>query len=588
MQTIGGYVLEQKLGQGGMGSVWRATNPRFPGQTFAVKVIVGDGGKPRPSAVERFKREMHALVVATEHPNVVRVFGGHFDGDTPYIVMELVNGTSLHGLAKGRGLDPERAARVVREIADAIEHAHGQGVIHRDLKPDNVLVEPGGRPRVCDFGLARIADEERLTRSGTVLGTPAYAAPEQLDGRAHLATARADVYALGAVLYFTLVGEAPFTGAGGEITRKVLLEPARPPSRASSGEHRIPPELDAICLKCLRKDENDRYPSARALKEELDRFLAGEEVEARAPSAFEHYLHLLRRRKRLALAVLLGLVIAAAAGALAARKIGGSAYDADIARLEAQCLAPGKGSEEIDLLLPRFEPYPELHARIERRRDELRALERWAAIERTPAPARSPGELAALVRTFASLKGSLLEHDRVFAIGDALLERRTLQLASGQAEDEVLLRATSELAGAASDKLAGTALLAYGTLAKGGLPTRPLGPGDPTRDHLKELVESVAPALEAARALPGRHGARAAWLLVDLLVLAGNRAAARFPARTRRSTRSQAARAPCRPGRARAASRAGATDSTSSFRWSRVGSPGPSGRVGKPPLASVP
>src|SRR5205823_3903013 len=150
----GGYELGAKIGEGGMGAVFRARHPRFPGVEFAVKLLRGDGTPANAAAIGRFERETQALARTVAHPNIVRLLGAGLDRGRPYYVMELAPGRSLADLVESEGaLEPARAARIVREIGAAIAHAHANGVLHRDLKPENVIVD-GEKVRVCDFGLA--------------------------------------------------------------------------------------------------------------------------------------------------------------------------------------------------------------------------------------------------------------------------------------------------------------------------------------------------------------------------------------------------------------------------------------------------
>src|SRR4051794_27586381 len=159
---IGGYVLEEKLGEGGMGAVFRARHPSFPGVAFAVKVLAV-GSTVDATRWARFEREMQLLAALRPHPNLVKIHGGKLEGSRPYYVMELVDGPSLSDLVRRGPLEPRRAVKIIRDVADAVAHIHAQGIIHRDLKPANILLGAGDCPRVCDFGLARTADSNRLT-----------------------------------------------------------------------------------------------------------------------------------------------------------------------------------------------------------------------------------------------------------------------------------------------------------------------------------------------------------------------------------------------------------------------------------------
>jgi len=271
-ETLGGYVLGAMLGRGGMGAVYRATHPRFPGQEFALKVLL-KGDAAGSTAEERFHREMLALARVTAHPGIVRLLASGVDANRPYYVMELVAGESLAARVEREGpLDPRRAAEVVRDVASAVRHAHSCGVLHRDLKPENILLGTDGVTRVCDFGVARILGESRLTRTGAFLGTPAFASPELLEGKAHHVTARSDVWSLGAVLWFALVGSPPFDGATIFALIDQTREGARPPSHVRQG---LPAALDTICERSMAPERAHRYPTMALLEKDLERFLDG-------------------------------------------------------------------------------------------------------------------------------------------------------------------------------------------------------------------------------------------------------------------------------------------------------------------------
>ncbi len=527
-----------------MGSVWRASHPRFPGQRFALKMIRADAN-PDAAALERFRREIQALAAVTDHPGIVRILGSNAEGQTPFVVMELVQGTPLRNLAAGEGLEAPRAARILRDVADGIHHVHEQGVIHRDLKPENVLVEEGDRPRVCDFGLAKIADSQRLTVSGTFIGTTEYSAPEQLDGRGHRATPRADVYSLGGLLFFALTGAPPFAGSGAELTRKVLLQRAPAPSSHATG---VPRELDAVCLKALEKEPIDRYPTAAAFRDDLARFLAGEPVLAHVPTRAERLRRWVLRRKAVAGTIALGVAVVLAAsvalGQGLKRKLARDAYyEKEIAPRYAACLLPGARPEAIQLALDELgEEYPEKTSVLKRRlREELLAAA-LRDFEARGAGALGADELVKAAEEARSLGAVDFVGERPgFALGDGLLDRCDVALVRASAGDERearLLReeTTALIAAAEGGSLPARALRAYASLARESLPRRPLGAGRISprpgltaaegKTELAKVVGSVRADLEAARAIPGAPGARAAWLLVDLLLIAGDRPSA--------------------------------------------------------------
>jgi serine/threonine protein kinase len=243
----------------------------------ALKVILA-GAHAGTEQRDRFRREAEAAA-RLSHPNIVQVYEvGEHDG-RPYCALEYVEGGSLARRLAAGALPPDGAARLVEVLARAVQHAHERNIVHRDLKPANILLADEGVPKVTDFGLARLLDEDSgHTLTGDILGTPCYMAPEQAAGRTREAGPAADVYALGAVLYETLTGRPPFQGATlRETLDQVLSQDATPPSVYRPD---LPGDLEAVCLKCLEKEQDRRYPSARALAEDLCRFLAGEAVSA--------------------------------------------------------------------------------------------------------------------------------------------------------------------------------------------------------------------------------------------------------------------------------------------------------------------
>ncbi len=280
MPSVGPFEILEEIGRGGMGVVYRARDPSIA-RDVAVKLIRAATIGGDSSA--RLAREAQA-VARLRHPGIVTVHAvGRTEDGHPWFAMELVDGRSLGDLVRDGALEAATAVEIVRDVALALDHAHVAGVIHRDLKPDNVLIEAvSGRARLTDFGLAHDESaKEQLTRTGELLGTPAYMAPEQADGNGARGPV-VDVYGLGAILYHALVGRAPFAGSGPmEILRKVLFDRPTPPRELDST---IPPDLERVALRCLEKDPAHRYPSARAVADALDRILADGRLES-SPSA---------------------------------------------------------------------------------------------------------------------------------------------------------------------------------------------------------------------------------------------------------------------------------------------------------------
>jgi tRNA A-37 threonylcarbamoyl transferase component Bud32/tetratricopeptide (TPR) repeat protein len=272
------YELLDVLGEGAMSVVHRARDKQL-GRTVAVKVL-RESMFGHSLVRERFARESQALA-RLDHPGVVKVFDAGTDGDKAYLVMELVAGEPLSKVLESKRLDRAALLRLLEKVARGVQHAHEKGVIHRDLKPDNILVT-GNEPKVADFGLAHLAESSTtLTRSGSVLGTPMYMAPEQVEGGKEI-TARTDVHALGVLLYEILAGRLPHMATTiPEVYAKIAHDEPLPPRKLDPS---IPWELEAVTLKALEKDPARRYATAEAFAEELRRHLAGEPVQARPVS----------------------------------------------------------------------------------------------------------------------------------------------------------------------------------------------------------------------------------------------------------------------------------------------------------------
>jgi serine/threonine-protein kinase len=274
--AVPGYEVLGVLGRGGMGVVYKARQIAL-NRVVALKMILA-GRHAAPTEVARFHRE--ALAIARlQHPNVVQIFEvGECDG-LPFFALEYCPGGSLTKKTAGHPLPKWEAAELVETLAGAIHTAHRCGIIHRDLKPSNVLLTEDGTVKVTDFGLAKeLGAANGPTVSGTLLGTPAYMAPEQASGRAGEVGPPADVYALGAILYELLTGRPPFVAETPLETLALVVDQV--PERPRRFNPSVDRPLEAVCLKCLEKDPADRYPSAGALAEELAAYRRGEPVLA--------------------------------------------------------------------------------------------------------------------------------------------------------------------------------------------------------------------------------------------------------------------------------------------------------------------
>lgn len=315
LPRLRGYEVLEILGRGGMGIVYKARHIQLK-RLVALKMLLhGDFASQHQLA--RFLVEGEALA-RLRHPHIVQVFeAGEQDG-RPFLALEYVDGGTLRDRLQQQCFTPAEAAELTEQLARAIHHAHLQGIVHRDLKPANVLLEsmvrgPAsdatavhhgprtldyGLPKITDFGLARYTEgASGLSLAGQVMGTPAYMAPEQARGEANAGPA-VDIYALGIVLYELLAGRVPFSGDSGvDIIKKVCDEEPLPPSRLNSA---IPSDLETICLKCLHKDSEQRYDSALALAEDLQRWRNGEPITARPVGRVEYALKWMRRKPALA------------------------------------------------------------------------------------------------------------------------------------------------------------------------------------------------------------------------------------------------------------------------------------------------
>jgi WD40 repeat protein len=314
---VPGYEMLGKLGQGGMGAVYKAHHMRL-NRVVALKVV-RDSPHARPEDLVRFRREAE-MIARLQHANIVQIYDVGEYADGTYLALEYVDGPGLDRQVSGTPQPPRLTAQLVEALARAVHYAHGQGVIHRDLKPANVLLTSGGAPKITDFGLARhVALETGLTTAGAIMGTPSYMAPEQADGRLKDIGPHTDTYALGAILYECLTGRPPFRGATVlDTLAQVQEQDPVPPHRLLGSDSRTcPADLETICLKCLEKDPQRRYPSAADLADDLGRFLADRPIRARRASAMERLWRWGRRHPGWATAALLLLLLAAGATAAA-------------------------------------------------------------------------------------------------------------------------------------------------------------------------------------------------------------------------------------------------------------------------------
>jgi tetratricopeptide (TPR) repeat protein len=358
---IGRYELGEVIGRGAFGVVHRAWDTTL-NRAVALK-------RPRagvleaPGAVERFVREAQSAA-ALRHPHIVPVFDSGQSGGEPYLVSALVEGRDLAGELADRRPGYRKAAEWVAALAEALEHAHRSGVIHRDVKPSNVLIDRNSQVYLTDFGLAKsLGANATLTIDGRVIGTPAYMAPEQAQGEKTVVDARADVYGLGVIFYELLSGCRPFVGSDQMVLVRIQLEDPRPPRGLDAA---IPPDLETVCLKAMAKEPGRRYSSAADFAADLRRHLRGEPVLARPVGRFGSLWRKCRRRPLLS-GMAASLVLAVVAGTAG---VTWQWRRAEFQRRRA-VEALQHGSQALAALVPLFDPAVDAPARARREREVL-------------------------------------------------------------------------------------------------------------------------------------------------------------------------------------------------------------------------
>jgi WD40 repeat protein len=303
-RQFGDYELQELIGEGGMGVVYRARQLSLD-RDVAVKLLAAGPWASR-DFVERFRAEAQNAA-RMQHPNIVAIYEVGDVEELHFFSMRLIHGPSLAAEIKREGrIGSLRAARLLRTIAEAVDYAHRLGVLHLDLKPANVLIDEDGTPHVADFGLARRLEQGLAADNNEVSGTPSYMAPEQTTAGAQKITAATDIWGLGAILYELVTGLPPFLGVSPQATLKLVVEgQVRSPRRYVPD---LPCDLEAIILKCMAHDAADRYATARALADDLARFAEGRAVRARPLNAMQQFMRWTKREPKLAATALLALL----------------------------------------------------------------------------------------------------------------------------------------------------------------------------------------------------------------------------------------------------------------------------------------
>ncbi len=289
-----GYRILSQLGRGGMGIVFKAEHLQLKRQVAMKMILSGSHATANQNA--RFRAEAQAAA-QLKHPNIVQVYSVGEHCDVPYFELEYVDGVSMDQMLKNSVMTDRQASELMLHVSRAVHYSHENKILHRDLKPQNILIAKDGTPKVADFGLAKRLDEDGLTGTGEILGTAAYMPPEQARGESTVGP-RSDVYSLGATLYCMLTGRPPFVGASQvEIIRQVLASDPVPPSRLQPG---LSKDLETICLKCLEKEPERRYQSAADLADEFERVNQGKPIVARPITTRERVWKWCQRNPRVA------------------------------------------------------------------------------------------------------------------------------------------------------------------------------------------------------------------------------------------------------------------------------------------------
>ena len=414
--SLGDYELLEEIGCGGQGIVYRAQQKSL-NRTVALKVL-STGYRSKQPRLMRFRLEAETAA-SLDDPNIVPIYEiGECDGSC-YFSMKLVEGNSLDELVRRELLPIRRTVELIVKLARAVHYAHQRGILHRDIKPGNILVDAKGEPHLTDFGLARLTEtESTVTRTIETLGTPSYMAPEQALGNNNQLTSATDVYGLGAVLYHLLTGHPPFAGGTTYDTIRLLLETE--PRQPRLWNPKIDRDLTTICLKCLEKDPQRRYPSALALAEDLDRWLKHESIHARRAGVFSRGRKWVRRNL-LATGLMASLVALAVAVIVIVWKVGpvGQPSTKSIAVLPFENL-----SHDRDDALFADGIQDDLLTKLAQVRD-LKVISRTSVMQYPPGAARDIRQIGKALQVSHVLAGSLRKAGSWLHMNVQLIDTRT-------------------------------------------------------------------------------------------------------------------------------------------------------------------
>ncbi|MCA8920479.1 MAG: protein kinase [Planctomycetes bacterium] len=406
-ERVGDFEVVREIARGGVGVVYLARHPTLE-RLVALKLLL-PGTDVSVEALERFKLEAQ-VSSRLQHPNIVRIYQDGYDQrGRYYFAMDFIEGPSLLERIQQRGqLTSREAATLLLPLAEALAHAHRASVLHRDLKPHNVLIrESDETPFLTDFGLAKDVGgkAKTLTVAGNVMGTPAYMPPEQAGGETDLIDRRSDVYSLGATLYHALTGEAPFGGQTlANVLTAVLTREVVPPSKKVKG---VDADLETICMTCLEKEQDARYPTAQALADDLARYLADEPIEARPTGALGRARKWAKRNRGVAWTLAVSsalLVLGGLGGGVYVLDARGKAQQEARATLIDQLRGEAQASRDA---LERAQPEG-VEARLAAALDALSAAQQWAAVAGDDPEAKRASCAAALALAAAAIDGRQL------------------------------------------------------------------------------------------------------------------------------------------------------------------------------------